>query len=89
MAWQDSPLKMLPDKAEDAIEINTGELAKNTEAVKDLTETIGAVSSDATPGSVLSGLRVTHKGGRPRTLAPRCPCGKMTEKLAGIRGHKC
>jgi len=28
-------------------------------------------------------------GGRPRSDAPRCPCGKFTAKLAKMRGHKC
>lgn len=30
-----------------------------------------------------------RKGGRPRTDAPRCPCGKMTVKAAQVRCHKC
>jgi hypothetical protein len=29
------------------------------------------------------------KGGRPRTKAPRCPCGAMTRKRALARGHHC
>lgn len=29
------------------------------------------------------------KGGRPRTKAPRCPCGAMTRKRAKARGHHC
>ena len=28
-------------------------------------------------------------GGRPRSKAPRCPCGAMTRKRARARGHKC
>lgn len=28
-------------------------------------------------------------GGRPRSTAPRCPCGEMTQKRALARGHKC
>lgn len=27
--------------------------------------------------------------GRPRTDAPRCACGAMTQKLAELRYHKC
>lgn len=36
--------------------------------------------------------RKTHSGGkhgRPRSNAPRCPCGKMTAKRAESRNHKC
>lgn len=28
-------------------------------------------------------------GGRPRSAAPRCPCGAMTLKRAQARGHRC
>lgn len=29
------------------------------------------------------------KGGRPKSDAPRCPCGEMTLKRAEARKHKC
>lgn len=29
---------------------------------------------------------IGSRGGRPRTSAPRCPCGNMTLKLARTRG---
>lgn len=29
------------------------------------------------------------RGGRPRSTAPRCPCGEMTLQRAKARGHKC
>lgn len=28
-------------------------------------------------------------GGRPRSTAPRCPCGKFTQVRADKRGHQC
>lgn len=31
----------------------------------------------------------TGAGGRPRSTAPRCPCGEMTLKRAQARGHTC
>jgi hypothetical protein len=37
----------------------------------------------------LQALRKTRKGGRPRSAAPRCPCGKMTAARAKARRHKC
>lgn len=30
-----------------------------------------------------------RKGGRPRSSAPRCNCGKMTLRRAEVRKHKC
>jgi hypothetical protein len=38
---------------------------------------------------LLSAKRKTHGGGRPRTDAPRCPCGTMTLKRAETRKHVC
>ena len=29
------------------------------------------------------------RGGRPLSNAPRCPCGKYTEKMAALRCHYC
>lgn len=43
----------------------------------------------AAAGRALATKRTTRTGGRPRTDAPRCPCGKMTAKLATIRKHEC
>lgn len=48
----------------------------------------------------LSAMRKTRSGGggrkgqrggpgRPRSDAPRCPCGAMTAKRAAARAHKC
>jgi hypothetical protein len=44
-------------------------------------------SSDA--ARALQAMRKTRKGGRPRTDAPRCQCGKMTAKRAAARSHRC
>jgi hypothetical protein len=30
-----------------------------------------------------------RNGGRPRSGAPRCPCGAMTVRRALARGHRC
>ncbi len=30
-----------------------------------------------------------RKGGRPRSKAPRCPCGLMTVECARKRYHRC
>jgi hypothetical protein len=30
-----------------------------------------------------------HNGGRPRSDAPRCPCGAMTATRAAARNHTC
>ena len=30
-----------------------------------------------------------QRGGRPRTDAPRCSCGRMTAKRAEARKHRC
>ena len=38
---------------------------------------------------LLSAMRKTHGGGRPRTEGPRCPCGEMTLRRAEARKHKC
>ena len=40
-------------------------------------------------GAMMAHLRKTHSGGRPRSNAPRCKCGKYTAKLAEIKKHKC
>lgn len=37
----------------------------------------------------LQALRKQRKGGRPRSDAPRCPCGEMTAKRAAARNHRC
>jgi len=37
----------------------------------------------------LQALRRSRKGGRPRSAAPRCPCGAMTAARAAARGHRC
>jgi hypothetical protein len=37
----------------------------------------------------LQALRKHRRGGRPRSDAPRCPCGEMTAKRAAARRHKC
>lgn len=49
----------------------------------------------------LAAMRKTRRGnecaeggarpgaGRPRSDAPRCPCGAMTAKRAAARAHKC
>ena len=37
----------------------------------------------------LSAARKRWAGGRPRSDAPRCPCGAMTLKRAKARAHKC
>lgn len=40
-------------------------------------------------GAMLTHMRVTRAGGRPRSKLGRCPCGLMTAKRAKARGHKC
>lgn len=37
----------------------------------------------------LAAKRKTFSAGRPRTDAPRCPCGAMTAKRAAARKHRC
>ena len=37
----------------------------------------------------LGGLAARGKSGRPRSTAPRCPCGAMTMKRAVARAHHC
>ena len=41
-------------------------------------------TSDA--ARALQSMRKTRGGGRPRSTAPRCPCGAMTLKRAEARG---
>lgn len=50
--------------------------------------------SDETISAVMRELAKRRKsigrnGGRPRTDAPRCPCGRMTARLAALRCHHC
>lgn len=47
--------------------------------------------SDLSDGEVRSEFyrRRGATGGRPRSDAPRCPCGSMTRIRAEKRGHKC
>ncbi len=42
-------------------------------------------------GSISSGRRKTigRSGGRPRSDAPRCACGKFTLQRARKRNHRC
>jgi hypothetical protein len=45
----------------------------------------------AAPEAIKSawGSFMGRRGGRPRSDAPRCACGKMTSKRAEARRHKC
>jgi hypothetical protein len=54
-----------------------------------ITRKISITSSEA--ARVLQAARVTHGAGpgRPRSKAPRCPCGAMTRKRARARAHHC
>jgi hypothetical protein len=40
-------------------------------------------------GRRYSKRKTEHKGGRPLSDGPRCPCGEMTLARAKARGHKC
>jgi hypothetical protein len=40
-------------------------------------------------GAMLSGMRTTRAGGRPRTKEAHCPCGAYTVATAKKRAHHC
>lgn len=54
-----------------------------TAAARALGRKGGKVKSDAKTQSCRENAK------RPRSDAPRCPCGAMTAKRATARGHKC